>query len=215
MNIDKVYVINLKHRTDRKQHIIKQLDIQHITNYEIIEAVKPTTQEVQEWNPAFCKEHEHTMHPEKFKRYTIGCLGCLKSHFNIIKLALSRNEQRILILEDDTVFEQEYNKIFTYAKEINNEFDMLYLSGSNLGVNNKVSSNIIKVDKTYTTGSYIINKQTMEYFVKHIEYYDREVDVFYADKIQKFFNCYCIHPRVTSQLSGFSDIQQSFVDYKL
>ena len=38
MNIDKIFVINLEHRTDRKKQIVEELEKQNITNYEIFKA---------------------------------------------------------------------------------------------------------------------------------------------------------------------------------
>ena len=53
--IDKVYVINLPERTDRKEHIINELNKLKIKNYEIFEAIKPTLEEVNKWSKKYCK----------------------------------------------------------------------------------------------------------------------------------------------------------------
>ena len=92
---------------------------------------------------------------------------------------------------------------------------MLYLSGSHLGNTNKISENIIKVNGTYTTGSYLITNNAMNYFVNNIKNYNKEVDVFLAENIQPYFNCFCIIPHLTTQLEGFSDIQNKYVNYEL
>lgn len=213
MNIDKIFIINLKHRTDRKEHVLKELKEQNITNYEFFEAIKPTTEEVNKWNPNYCHYVKKDVHPLKFENYRIGCLGCLKSHLEIIKLSLERNYNNILILEDDTKFVNPFTNLIEYSDQIHNTYDMLYLSGSHCGKKETVSNNIIKIEGTNTTGSYLITKNVMEHIVKNINNYDKEIDVFYSKEIQPKYNCYCVIPHITHQLSGYSDIQQSLVNY--
>ena len=53
MLIYKVYIINLEHRTDRKQQIISELSRVGITNYEFFKAIKPTIETVKKWNSRF------------------------------------------------------------------------------------------------------------------------------------------------------------------
>ena len=92
---------------------------------------------------------------------------------------------------------------------------MLYLAGSHLGIKQQVTSNIIKILGTHTTGSYLIKEEAMRYFVDNIISYSKEIDVFYAQDLQKNFNCYCMQPHITKQREGYSDIQQANVKYKL
>lgn len=207
MNIDKIFIINLEYRIDRKVHIENELKKQNITNYEFFKAIKPSINDVNNWNQKFCEN--------KNDNYKIGCLGCLLSHYEIIKLSLKRNYKCILILEDDTVFKNNFTNLLNYSTQLNHNFDMLYLSGSHLGNTNKISENIIKINGTYTTGSYLIRNDAMNYFVNNIKNYNKEVDVFLAENIQPYFNCFCVIPHLTTQLEGFSDIQNKYVSYEL
>lgn len=215
MNIDKIFVINLKHRTDRRKQMIEELQKQNITNYEFFDAIRPTIEEVKDWNPQFCYYVKKDVHPLRFNDYQIGCLGCLKSHLEICKIALSRKYTNILILEDDTEIIQDFNKLYEYSSQIENNYDMFYLAGSHLGAKKKVTSNIIKIIGTNTTGSYLIKEKAMKYFVDNIKMYSKEIDVFYAHDLQKKFDCYCAIPHITKQRDGYSDIQQANVSYKL
>ena len=57
-----------------------------------------------EWNNQFCSHVRTNFNdPQKLLFYMIGCLGCLKSHLEVCKLALERKYKNILILEDDTL----------------------------------------------------------------------------------------------------------------
>ena len=99
MKIDKIFIINLEYRTDRKEEIIKELKKHNIYNYEFFKAIRPGIQDIIEWNNNYCDHVKKSFQdPNKFLYYQIGCLGCLKSHVEICKLALERNYKNILIL---------------------------------------------------------------------------------------------------------------------
>jgi len=216
MNIDKIFVINLEHRIDRKKQIVEELEKQNITNYEIFKAIRPSNDDVTLWNNRYCY---HVRDPRnfptlnKFMLYQIGCLGCLLSHVQVCKLALERNYKNILILEDDTQFVHSIETLYKYCEQINNEYDMLYLCGSHTNLGEKVSENILKSKRTLTTGSYLITENAMKYLVNNVQSYLKEIDVFYGDEIQTRFKCYCVTPHITKQRDGYSDIQQGNVSY--
>jgi GR25 family glycosyltransferase involved in LPS biosynthesis len=186
--------------------MLNQLKINNIDNYEFFEAIKPEEKDIDEWNKLFCKKIDNVKTKEMAIKYKIGCLGCLKSHFGVIKDALKRGFETILILEDDTIFGPNY-KYLPYYMRLLNSYSMLYLTGSHLGKQLKINNNIMRVEGTYTTGSYIIKKDAMEYFVNNIEGYTKEVDVFYAEEIQTRYKSYCTIPHLAKQMDGYSDIQ--------
>ena len=215
--IDKIFIINLKHRTDRKENIINELKKQNITEdkYEFFNAIRPKMEDVIKWNKYYCNDVIKHVHPMNRTNYLIGCLGCLQSHREVIKLAIERDYNNILILEDDTEFIENFEKIYEYSQQINNDYDMLYLAGSHSGKNKSYSKNINKIKGTHTTGSYLIKRNTMEYMYENILGFEREVDVYYAKIIQEKFNCFCVTPHITKQKDGYSDIQNNNVKYNL
>lgn len=217
MNIDKIFIINLASRPDRKTQIINEMKKQNINEnkYEIFNAIRPSIEEINSWNTRYCEHVKKDVHPKNFDGYKKGSLGCLKSHTEVCKLALSRGYKNVLILEDDTEFIDNYNKLEEYSNQINNDYDMLYLSGSHLGKKNEITKNISSVTGTHTTGSYCIKEKAMNYLINNINGYSKEIDVFYACEIQPKFNCYIVIPHITKQRDGYSDIQQNNVSYKL
>lgn len=217
MNIDHTFVINLKHRKDRKKNMIKQLKKVDLQTYEFFDAIRPTTLDLEAWNPYFLNPI-----PDWFKltggnelKYKIGCLGCLLSHMEVIKLSIERNYERVLILEDDTEFQLE-TSLSSYLKDVTpRAFGLFYLAGNHRGSKIEKVDDVLKVEGTYTTGSYIIDKSVMSYIVQHIQGFTREIDVFYANVIQKKSPCYCVYPHITKQAEGYSDIVQKEVCYNL
>lgn len=221
MNIDKVYIINLEHRTDRKAKVIGELERIGITNYEFFKAIKPSEEDIQKWNPKFLDPM-----PVWFKgdvpKYKIGSLGCMLSHMEIIKQCIKNQYENVLILEDDTIFCLKAGFTLNHLLSVlNNQietlsFGLLYFAGNHRNTTpEKISNNIIKVDGSLTTGSYIINKSVMEYIVENMQGYAREIDVYYANIIQKKYPCYCVTPHLTRQDAGYSDIVHANVSYAL
>ena len=76
-NIDKIYIINLKERTDRWEHCLQQLNKYNITNYTRFDAVKPDLNKV---NPIQYSKNNLKLGT----KYIIGALGCKLSHLKII-----------------------------------------------------------------------------------------------------------------------------------
>lgn len=225
--IDKVFVINLEHRGDRRVQIKKELARMNIENYEIFPAIKPTVEMIQSWNPKFLdpmpqwfvsRNGDHT-------KYRIGSLGCMMSHMKIMELCIERNYENVLILEDDTLFQDHHTKGRSWeelwtsiVQELNvlPTYGLVYLAGNHRGSQCKtVTKQLMKVNGTLTTGSYIVSKDAMKYIVQHIYHYPREIDVFYANIIQSKFACYCVVPHWTKQGNGYSDIVQEHVSYNL
>jgi len=212
--IDKVFIINLEHRTDRKESILKQLAKVGVTDYEFFPAIRPTEEEVHAWSPRFLDPMPGWFQGDETK-YKIGSLGCLLSHRAIMKICIERNYQNVLILEDDTEFQIgcPLSSVWDIVKPP--DFGLLYLAGNHRGSTLFPHSKyLVKVQGTLTTGSYVVNRSIMQVIVDGLYHYDREVDIFYAN-LQYKYPCYCIYPHVARQADSFSDIVQREVHYDL
>jgi len=206
-HFEKVFVINLKHRTDRREQVKKELKKANITEYEFFDAIKPTIEDVNKWNPQYL--HKFMNRPN----YRIGCLGCLLSHKGVIEKCIKENINSVLILEDDVTFLKDLETLNSYIDQLKSDFGMLYLSGTHILTISKETENIYNIQKTFTTNSYIIRRSAMKEFLKHINGYLKEVDVFYTQFIQSRFKCYVTVPHITHQGEGYSDIQEKNVKY--
>ena len=96
--IDRIFFINLDHRTDRRVEIENELDIKGL-EYERFPAIR----------------HE-----------TIGGVGCGRSHIGVLRLAKERGYKRILVLEDDFMFTTDSLDIIKKLDDIT--FDVCLLS---------------------------------------------------------------------------------------
>ena len=97
--VDKVYIINLERRSDRKKKIIEELNKVGIKNYEFINAVDGNDSKIQNLYKKLKKN--------KSKIKSAGHLGCLLSHKKALKKAYSSKLNQILILEDDVFFKND------------------------------------------------------------------------------------------------------------
>mgnify|MGYP000863196624 FL=1 len=225
MNIDKTFIINLENRTDRKNKMINELKRVGITNYEFFKAIKPLEKEIKEWNINYLNPlpqwiiKRGNIDPLKYK---IGSLGCLKSHYEIIKMSYDNNYENILILEDDItfLFNENFHSLLTklspHINLIKDCFGLLYLSGNHLGgLIKQITPNISLIKGILSTGSYIINRKAMKMIIDQLIHYDREIDVYYSNILHNNIHCFCFIPHLTKQNEDYSDILNKKVRYSL
>lgn len=143
-NIDlskhKFYYINLKHREDRKKHLLDQFKLHDIVHYfQRYEAINGKDIDLRNLSPKI-------LHPivrqnivdNKIIRYgvdlTYGSLGCALSHYNIYQETIKNNYESVLILEDDINIDKKfifYLENIIYQLDFSS-FDILYLGSHNL-----------------------------------------------------------------------------------
>jgi GR25 family glycosyltransferase involved in LPS biosynthesis len=125
------YVINLRHRTDRKNHIINELKKVPMVNYTIIDAIQDETK------------------------------TCFASHLKCIKLAKDNKLPFVLILEDDCLFTSECNETLNIIlKEIQTlKWDMFFLGANLQSPSTQITSNLLKLSGAYTSHSYMVHER--------------------------------------------------------
>ncbi len=109
---EKIYVINLPYRTDRKRQIEKQLNKTGLSLSDeavvLFEAVRPDT---------------------KGKWPSIGAQGCFFSHLTLLKDAAQNGYQSILILEDDADWSEGFLSNATEVLDQLEALDWAFLHG--------------------------------------------------------------------------------------
>ena len=177
------------------------------------------------WEQAQVQFKKHNLEVERFSaiegnpdniptKIVSGHVGCVLSHYNIIKKASENNLNQILILEDDVVFSENLQDDFKkLIKQVPEDWDMLYFGGNHNGIPlEMVDENVAKIQKTYTTHAYAIRKPVYEVVLKMFPKLKHEVDVMYS-LLQGSFNCYVFRPHLAWQKDGYSDILNKEVNY--
>jgi glycosyltransferase involved in cell wall biosynthesis len=134
---DHIYVINLERRSDRRLEMIQKLTRLHI-RAEFFAAEDGITKEnLLEYQDYLDKpidpEYAHELEI-KLKRkviYSPGAWATLKTYNRLLQDADKKGFDRILCLEDDTVFSSYFEKLFTQATRlIPDQWKLIYLGAS-------------------------------------------------------------------------------------
>jgi GR25 family glycosyltransferase involved in LPS biosynthesis len=166
--------------------------------------------------------------PETIERFEAienknGHIGASLSHIQCLKLAIERNYENVMIVEDDiyftdpTYFKSEFPKIFQY------NFDVFML-GVHLYNFEKIDQNMIRVLGGGTLTGYVVKKH---YYQKLLDNYKKGLELLLKTGIQPL---YCVdaypirklQPRdqwitfsklTVTQVQNYSDIEKKVVNY--
>uniref|UniRef100_A0A6C0ET45 Glycosyl transferase family 25 domain-containing protein n=1 Tax=viral metagenome TaxID=1070528 RepID=A0A6C0ET45_9ZZZZ len=195
-NICKIFYINLKKRTDRRELIEEELN-----NYNL--------------------EYERF---EAFETPGFGILGCSLSHLAVLKIAKERNYDNVLILEDDFKFvvsKEEFESMLSTFFDLKIPFDICMISHNVLKYENTEYDFINKIIEGQTASGYIVNKN---YYDKLIHLYEWSTPLLESSRqhwhyandqvwkgIQPKDNWYYFINRIGKQRDGYSDNTELYV----
>jgi len=203
-SFDSIYFINLNHRTDRREHITKQLA-----------NIGADQERIHRIEGIYCKN--------------FGILGCGKSHILALETFLNSNKgDKCLILEDDFSFcmDKDYtnSKIDQFLNDFHEKFDVFLLSSNILRSEPTEHPDILRILQGQTLSGYCVTREyaprLLENFkqgVKMLEtlgYSEHEycVDI-YIRNLQPTDRWYCPIPKLGQQIESYSDIQQNIVNH--
>jgi GR25 family glycosyltransferase involved in LPS biosynthesis len=119
---DRIFIINLKSRTDRKEAMIKKLKQVNITNYEFVDAINGSEQ-------PYYTLYLKRLHTVGFFEGT-GAFGVLYSVLKVLMVSKINNYKKILILEDDVIFHKNFTILFEEKIKKIPSWKLLYLGTS-------------------------------------------------------------------------------------
>jgi len=205
IQIDKVYIINLKRRDDRKKLIKQELAKVGIKNYEFIDAVDGKDNKT--------KEKFKKLKKNKSKIKTAGHLGCLLSHKKVLKKAYSKKYKQVLILEDDIFFKSE-----NFSEEIKSlemcPWKIIFL-GAPIA-DKKIFINKWAFCKKFPgTYGYLIKRELIEEVLKYIKDMENCIDLIFMKTLQKKDYCFILNDFILTDIkdSDTSKKKQVFQKY--
>jgi len=204
--MDKIdlFYINLDHRTDRNDLMIKN------------------------WEGIVCLNR---VKGTVFSEHKFGTAGCYESHRKILKMLcienINREQQQLCIIaEDDIIPSQSFrDKLEVILSEIPRDWDVLML-GYSISERSKynfaysqsnckrVSNNIAKANEHVLSGTcYMINPKFYELMLEEYkkEAYGQDLDSMLM-VIQKKFNVYMAMPSLCYQYQSYSDNSKMLLD---
>ncbi len=140
------------------------------------------------------------------KKHTNPVRGCLESHLQLIQKAKQNNLQYLVILEDDAKF----LRMPTFV--LPDKFALFYLGGSIKQIEQS-TEHYNKAREIWSTHAYVIHSSIYDKVIKDLETYSQEIDRYYVEEIQQNYDCYVAKPLITTQKSGYSDIEEKHVSY--
>lgn len=161
---NKGFLINIKEREDRLKESIDEFKKINITGVEVFNAV------VDE-NPAF---------------------GCNWSHYGIMELQVKNGWEKIIIFEDDFMFDIMSNEVNDLDNEwiksvVNSEYDVLFLGSTLTEKASYVGEFILQPKAFVQTTCYIITLQAAKQVLDLYRFWD-ESHILYSETIDTFFN---------------------------
>ena len=183
MLFSKIYVINLKRRSDKKrqtQDELNRVGIPEGISVEFFDAVDGANfyqTKDGEWMDPYQEPFKllpQWADPASGKTLTKGEVGCALSHVKVWKEAYANlpDNENVLILEDDIVFEPDFwNKVKKLEEElINVDFDLLYLGRVKLDKNSEeeeITESTVMPLYSYWTSSILYTKEGLKKVMEH------------------------------------------------
>jgi len=199
---DNVYVLNLDSRPDKMRSIKKRLNKFDI-EYERWPASGPGDKEVAE-NFLKTKKNKDALIK------TIGAMGCLISHRKIIKDAMIKGYSRILIFEDDAMFDPEIKTKVKKIDSLQKNWGLVYLGGSQHNwAHIKYIKDFYYSRRTNGTFAYAIRKEMFKPILAISDALEHPID-WYLILLQEKFKrkCFTFWPNICIADVSSSDIRE-------
>lgn len=192
-----IYVVNLKHRTDRWEHISGVLDALNI--------------DYVRWEASYGKDVSTTPH-EVRSISKLGAVGCRDSHIRIAKDAVSKGLKSYLVFEDDAVFTGERHRDFFTACALWKcvqppDWDLFYLGGNKLRSESFLQGVELAAD-IFCTHAYMASDRMAKKIIQNAADSGIPIDGFFRSVQNRDCLSYTVKRSLFGQIDDYSDIEQ-------
>jgi GR25 family glycosyltransferase involved in LPS biosynthesis len=206
LGFDKIYVINLKRRPDRKEALIKALPGIDLT---FIEAVDGRDLSVEQ---LLSEKKLNTSFFDPWGKITMGIFACALSHKKMWDQALTDGVENALFLEDDVYltypvledgnFTEKYQNFFNEINEY--DWDLIHLGKKTDGQNGiNVSENLVvpKFNTNYNGAHAYVATRDMIKVMSDKYYPIKYASDIYLEQFYNTHNSFTLHKNLFKQLS--------------
>ena len=207
-----IYCINLKDNTSRKQNILDQYKQHKLTcPITFIDAIDTRGSNWAKYSDHITEHSKNKLiNAIKYKKrlehqdLTTGSIGCFLSHLKIYNIIKNKHHDSdyILILEDDNIFNNNFNKELNIAiNRAPTDWDIILLCYNDFSstpvVNNKYYK---KTTKFHLTNCYLIRKQSVNKILNHYSKIYNQFDSYLSDLArQNILNIYTYNTKLSKQ----------------
>jgi len=186
-------IIHLEKNKDRKKKMEEKIKKTCLNNYIYMDAVDGTS-ELHKYNFEIIPNY---IDPYKGTPIYVGTIGCTLSHYLVWNYIVNNKINKLLILEDDTVFYDNFDIMLKYVLNLDIDYNMFYLNRHKLNNLYNLGEEIIFNDKivipkySYNASSYILtyngarkllNTHLLKYFLPIDEFLPIMYDPHYPHK---------------------------------
>lgn len=214
---DKIFIINLDRRKDRWDKMKLRLKKYNINNYERFVAIdgEHCQNKIHEKHSIFCKMIQNSL-DNKRNPLLKGEVGLILSTIEVLKIAIKRNYKRILLLDDDILFHNNFHNEFNKSIKKLKEWKLLYLGSTYAfntpikmnGLIGEIPKNISRFWGTYAYGiDSCIYKEYMLLLMNSLTPLDSEP---IHTLLRKYYSeCFMIYPNlIIADVGDKSDIRE-------
>ncbi|CAM4595492.1 unnamed protein product [Leuciscus chuanchicus] len=167
MAFNQVYLINLKRREDRRDRMLRSLEVLGI-DVTLTDAVDGKTLNSTQLRALGIEMLPGYKDPYSDRVLTKGEIGCFLSHYSIWKKVVELQQQQVLVLEDDVRFETNFksrlNTIMKDVKQSGLQWDLIYVGRKRLQIKHPERwvegvKNLVSPDYSYWTLGYALSLQ--------------------------------------------------------
>lgn len=197
MNLfEHTYVINLKNRPDRLEHVNNEFNKLNIipTRFNAVQT-------------------------------TDGAIGCTLSHIKCLELAIENNYEQIFICEDDITFIDVNTLQYSLDKFNKNikTWDLLIIGGNVVKPYEQIDDYCLKISNCQTTTGYIVNKHYYSTLLLNFRTGVQQllstknpkqfaIDIYWK-LLQQTDKWYLLYPLTVTQYENYSDIEKRKTNY--
>lgn len=200
------YVINLKHRTDRREAMEKQLegrgfDVQWVPGVQVVakEILPNEARHIPKWRSGVRDQES----------YLNGVVGSLRAHRNTLLLGYARGDDAFLVLEDDLVFAPNFNDNFARTvKCLPLNYHALYLDALHITPTLPLQQ-LDVLTKSYLLTGTLWSRGGAWNAYQILEKGGNETDVLLALHLHPQGLCFSTRPLLAGHAEGYSDIRHN------
>src|SRR5215216_4528857 len=99
--------------------------------------------------------------------HSAGAYGCLLSHVEVVREAQRSNVPSVLIFEDDTVLDPEFqSKFASFSQEVPDDWHMLYFGALHKDEPAQISEHVGRITKANSTFAYALKRTVFDEFIE-------------------------------------------------
>uniref|UniRef100_A0A0K8VBZ6 Glycosyltransferase 25 family member n=1 Tax=Bactrocera latifrons TaxID=174628 RepID=A0A0K8VBZ6_BACLA len=165
LTLDHIYMINLERRPERRAKMEKLflelgLDVEY---FPAVDGKNLTTELLEDMGIKFLPGYED---PYSHRQMTMGEIGCFLSHYRIWEKIVEREQNEVLILEDDVRFQPYFKdsaiRVLSQIRSVV-EYDLVYFGRKRLKEEKEPwvqnAENLVHAGYSYWTLGYVISLQ--------------------------------------------------------